>query len=118
MAGIRSLKGTPRSSITVVDHDLVEDYEKRDGKPPLDPRKQSLEREISKVEQRAEEYGGDDIHDPTPPPQDSPAASEHDVVDPDLVLWDGPDDPCNPQNWSRRYKWCLTVICSVMTLNV
>jgi hypothetical protein len=109
---------TPWSSITFVDHDIVEDNEKREGEPPLDRRKQSLEREISGDEQRAEEYGGSDFHDPIPSSQVSPAASLHDVVDFDLVLWDGPDDPCNPQNWSSKYKWFLTVVSSVMTVNV
>lgn len=29
-------------------------------------------------------------------------------TDPDLVLWDGPDDPENPMNWSRSKKWAST----------
>ncbi|KAI0270437.1 major facilitator superfamily domain-containing protein [Gloeopeniophorella convolvens] len=39
-------------------------------------------------------------------------------TDPNLVTWDGPDDPANPQNWSFWYKWWLTIVCTVMTLNV
>jgi hypothetical protein len=39
-------------------------------------------------------------------------------TDPNLVTWDGPDDPENPQNQSFWYKWRLTILCTVMTLNV
>ncbi|KAK0553396.1 hypothetical protein OC845_001216 [Tilletia horrida] len=34
------------------------------------------------------------------------------------VEWDGPDDPQNPQNFSLAYKWLLTAIVSLLTLNV
>lgn len=36
----------------------------------------------------------------------------------DMVTWDGPADPLNPQNWSVRYKWLITIVCSLMTINV
>ncbi|KAI2789497.1 Citrinin biosynthesis cluster MFS transporter mrr1 [Penicillium oxalicum] len=36
--------------------------------------------------------------------------------DPNLVEWDGPDDPGNPQNFSRRRKWLITVTMSTMTM--
>lgn len=39
-------------------------------------------------------------------------------TDPNLVTWDGPDDPANPQNWSFWYKSWLTGVCSLMTLAV
>jgi hypothetical protein len=34
-----------------------------------------------------------------------------------LVTWDGPDDPKNPQNWSKGYKWWITIICAIISLN-
>ncbi len=37
---------------------------------------------------------------------------------PRVVTWDGPNDPENPRNWSYGYKWFITCICSVLTLNV
>jgi hypothetical protein len=40
------------------------------------------------------------------------------AADPDLVTWAGPDDPTNPQNWSTSYKWFLTALCSIMTINM
>ena len=39
-------------------------------------------------------------------------------ADPNLVKWEGPNDPENPQNWSFWYKWWLTTVCTLMTLNV
>jgi DHA1 family multidrug resistance protein-like MFS transporter len=94
------------ASITVVDDD---------EKP-----QSALQREIIRDELRFEKYGGDDVEDPplktplgeTPPPSYAPNE------DPNLVTWDGPNDLENPQNWSRKYKWFITIICSVMTVNV
>lgn len=40
------------------------------------------------------------------------------TTDTNLVGWDGPDDPENPQNWSVKYKWIVTGICILMTVNV
>lgn len=36
--------------------------------------------------------------------------------DPHLVDWDGPDDPENPQNFSKLRKWIITVTMSSMTM--
>jgi hypothetical protein len=30
--------------------------------------------------------------------------------DPNLVTWDGPEDPANPKNWTNKHKWAATVI--------
>lgn len=37
-------------------------------------------------------------------------------VDTNLVEWDGPDDPENPQNMSRARKWIITMSLSTMTI--
>lgn len=37
---------------------------------------------------------------------------------PNEVDWDGPDDPENPQNWSQKRKWILTLLVSFLTVNV
>ncbi|GAA5892117.1 hypothetical protein JCM6882_005699 [Rhodosporidiobolus microsporus] len=80
---------------------------------------------------------------PTPPPasptamdlQKSPSRrSGMDVVDPEerareeaptdaiWVTWDGPDDPANPLNWSRRRKWAISsvgiIFCALVSLSV
>jgi hypothetical protein len=36
--------------------------------------------------------------------------------DPDIVDWDGPNDPENPLNWSRAKKWTTVSIISIITL--
>ncbi|KAK1087345.1 hypothetical protein LTR48_002675 [Friedmanniomyces endolithicus] len=38
--------------------------------------------------------------------------------DSDLVLWDGPADPGNPINWSRRKKWATTFALGFVTFCV
>ena len=39
-------------------------------------------------------------------------------VDSYVVSFDGPNDPINPINWSRRYKWCVIGLISFMNLVV
>ncbi len=62
--------------------------------------------------------------DPQDPPlKTKPSASPLPFLpkpntDPNLVTWDGADDLENPQNWSFWYKWWITIVCTVMTLNV
>ncbi|KAI9835397.1 MAG: hypothetical protein M1819_002315 [Sarea resinae] len=36
--------------------------------------------------------------------------------DPNLVTWDGPDDPANPKNWKLKKKWAATLTVSSFTL--
>ncbi|KAK6341422.1 hypothetical protein TWF696_008498 [Orbilia brochopaga] len=41
--------------------------------------------------------------------------SDRSPPDPNLVTWDGPDDPENPLNWSLKKKWLATVVISAFT---
>ncbi|KAF7925274.1 hypothetical protein BELL_0179g00090 [Botrytis elliptica] len=43
---------------------------------------------------------------------------EKEEHDPNLVTWDGPDDPDNPMNWGTKKKWFITVILGLMTFVV
>ena len=36
----------------------------------------------------------------------------------EIVTWDGPDDPENPKNWSYAYKWWVTAIVCILSLDV
>lgn len=36
----------------------------------------------------------------------------------EIVTWDGPDDPENPKNWSYAYKWWVTIIVCILSLDV
>ena len=40
------------------------------------------------------------------------------VQDANLVDWDGPDDPKNPQNWSWQRKLLTTVVLALCTFSV
>ena len=46
------------------------------------------------------------------------AAPETPVPDPNLVTWDGPDDPENPKTWPARRRWVITIANSLITLCV
>ena len=37
------------------------------------------------------------------------------LKDPNLVDWDGPDDPTKAVNWSRKEKWSTIACLSAMT---
>lgn len=39
-------------------------------------------------------------------------------VDPNMVTWDGPDDPQNPQNWPDGKKWVVTIVSVNLALSV
>ncbi|KAL8665668.1 MAG: hypothetical protein Q9168_007651 [Polycauliona sp. 1 TL-2023] len=41
--------------------------------------------------------------------------SSKSVKDPNLVTWDGPDDPQNPKNWSKKQRWAATIVVSSFT---
>lgn len=36
--------------------------------------------------------------------------------DPNIVSWDGPDDPTNPMNWTMRKKWSNIAVLSILTI--
>lgn len=47
----------------------------------------------------------------------APAAGEAALTpDPNIVDWDGPDDPANPRNWSKAYKLTNVVVVSLSVL--
>lgn len=49
------------------------------------------------------------LSDDAPTPAQEP-------VDPNVVDWDGPDDPANPQNWASSRKWGLIAVLAAVTL--
>ncbi|SJX62955.1 probable mfs-multidrug-resistance transporter [Sporisorium reilianum f. sp. reilianum] len=66
---------------------------------------------------KPEQRSNDDDND-TDSDQASPRGNPDESTDPNQVEWDGPDDPENPQNWSQKRKWAITVLCSFLTVNV
>ncbi|OAA64230.1 major facilitator superfamily transporter multidrug resistance [Niveomyces insectorum RCEF 264] len=47
---------------------------------------------------------------------DANADADAEERDPNLVKWDGPDDPENPKNWIFSRKWAAVFIVSLFTL--
>jgi multidrug resistance protein len=43
-------------------------------------------------------------------------AEEDQARDPNIINWDGPDDPKNPQNWPAAKKWRIVFATSLITL--
>lgn len=57
-------------------------------------------------------------------PQDSDEARLDSELPSDLILddafcvqWDGPNDPENPMNWSKAFRWWITAIASMLVFN-
>ncbi|KIN05524.1 hypothetical protein OIDMADRAFT_38051 [Oidiodendron maius Zn] len=50
--------------------------------------------------------------------KDLEKATDAPAKDPNLIEWDGPDDPDNPMNWGRTKKWIVTVMLGLMTFCV
>ena len=89
---------------------------RNDGSPEM-----RIEKIISRGEEYFERYGGDDIHEP--PAKEflvgGPSLVQSETsVDTNMVSWDSPNDQSNPQNWSIKYKWFVTVVCTIITINV
>jgi hypothetical protein len=47
---------------------------------------------------------------------DVPANPGTETRDPNIVDWDGPDDPDNPQNWPDSKKWRIIGVLAAVTL--
>ena len=114
-----TMANSTRSSFTYLERAVSPQSEKTKASSTPAP-ENTLKELTSRGEEEIERYGGDDPRDP---PLKSPGAVSVAVPalpteDPNRVTWDGPDDPTNPQNWSRGYKWFLTLVCIIMTVNV
>ena len=110
MATTPAVTATPRSSITALN-------EQAGPSTSTPTRRPSLEEEIADDERRMEKYGGNDINEPEPKTP-HPLAFLAPPQDPNMIAWDGPEDQGNPQNWSDRRKWMVTIVCVIMSVNV
>lgn len=43
------------------------------------------------------------------------AAAQEEAQDPNVVDWDGPDDPENPMNWPAKKKWTIIAALGAIT---
>jgi len=107
---------SPRSSITFVPSRPVSSHPANNESNNPEQVTPPAYEEAEWIEHEIEQYGGDEPQDP--PVKFPTKSSSHPAKDPNLVAWDGPNDPENPQNWSVRYKWFMTIVVIVMTVNV
>ncbi|KAI3336644.1 fluconazole resistance protein 1 [Xylariaceae sp. AK1471] len=45
-----------------------------------------------------------------------PDYSDNNMEDPNVVDWDGPNDPSNPLNWPARMRWIHIIVASLLAL--
>ncbi|KAH8898268.1 MFS general substrate transporter [Thozetella sp. PMI_491] len=87
---------------------------------PRDPATVDLEK--GEAADKASTAPTTDLEDATVIPEAPAEAAEGEKpaepedADPNMVDWDGPDDPQNPKNWPENKKWLQIVLLSVMTI--
>ncbi|KAF2136055.1 uncharacterized protein K452DRAFT_303075 [Aplosporella prunicola CBS 121167] len=72
----------------------------------------SGEHAASTTDARDENPADRDLEAARAPPPDN---AEKEPTDPDLVIWDGPQDAANPKNWTTKKKWATTILVSTFT---
>ncbi|KAI2640368.1 MFS general substrate transporter [Hypomontagnella submonticulosa] len=86
------------------------------------PRRQPsrvLSRTVSEVRDGIETRRDLDLEEGQAPEEEKAAIATTvtpDPSDPNLVTWEGPEDPENPKNWAFSKKWAAVFIVSVFTL--
>ena len=109
---------TPSSGRTSYDSEVTKhELEVRNDASP----QMHIAQITSRGEEHFERYGGDDIHEPVPKEflvGGTKLEQSETTIDANMVTWDSPNDPSNPQNWSVKYKSFVTVVCIVITINV
>ncbi len=79
-----------------------------EGEPPSNSSDDDLgEKDLEK---------GDEVADNRKPEESKKKKQE--AKDPNLIEWNGPDDPENPQNWPNGKKWRVTMALALMTFCV
>ncbi|CCO32469.1 putative MFS-type transporter C409,08 [Rhizoctonia solani AG-1 IB] len=58
-----------------------------------------------------------DVDQVIAPGEESAKQITDEKADSFLVQWDGPNDPANPKNWSRPFRWYITALGGVAVLN-
>lgn len=85
----------------------------RSGTDAAEQRQEEVETDDEPV---AEVRGGiPDRRDPELGLKKKRSRSRSKPRDPNLVEWDGPDDPANPKNWSHSRRWAATFVVSSFT---
>ncbi|KAF2432079.1 MFS general substrate transporter [Tothia fuscella] len=97
--------GTSTSSDELVEKNGDVDLEKQETEELREP---EMEWDDGVVAER-------DFGEKPGPPLSRSETQKAKEKDPNLVMWDGPDDPTNPKNWSMGRKWAATFVVSSFT---
>ncbi|KAJ9165188.1 MFS general substrate transporter [Coniochaeta hoffmannii] len=86
----------------------------------ITPRDSTLDFDVEKGEKKPPSLDGATIT-PDPGAQtdlevETGKSEAVDETDPNVVSWDGPDDPQNPKNWTDKKKWTNVAILSILTV--
>jgi hypothetical protein len=124
---VRSVRSIPRESIVDL-HLIVSDLDYYAG--AVHDYQEEEEQWAQEEEEWLEENGGEW---PLPENSDGQTFGQIQIVrnatlkrgvstkskkgekDVNLVTWDGPDDPDNPKNWTKKKKWLATITVSLFT---
>ncbi|KAK3711246.1 hypothetical protein LTR37_009840 [Vermiconidia calcicola] len=110
------------------DDQQVDDLETRTSLSPEKPEDGKMGEGLEEVESQDQEPTGDDNKDdragrnadlekaPSLRRQQTGKSSRSQrQKDPNMVSWNGPDDPENPKNWTLKRKWIATFVVSSFT---
>ncbi|RMJ24548.1 MFS multidrug transporter [Aspergillus sp. HF37] len=81
-----------------------------EGKYSVTDKRSSHENESADAVKDVEQDAGNDME------KGAPARDKDDALDPNIIGWDGPDDPVNPRNWSKGYKLTNVILVSFALL--
>ena len=73
---------------------------------------------LSRGKDESEPHDGADVRHEHPLGIQGASLLSVQTIDPNMATWDTPDDPTNPQNWTIEYKWLVTIVCLIMSVNV
>ncbi|KAK2028000.1 major facilitator superfamily transporter [Colletotrichum zoysiae] len=105
--------GSSRLSTSSEDSDSSSEHSGRIPQSAKSTRSRSLSRTISEVRDGIENRRDLEIG---PQPESEKTTTSKTARDPNLVAWDGPNDPGNPKRWSMRRKWAAVFCVSCFTL--
>ncbi|OHX00385.1 major facilitator superfamily transporter [Colletotrichum incanum] len=105
--------GSSRHSTSSEDSDSSSGHSERVLQSTRSTRSRSLSRTISEVRDGIENRRDLELG---PPLDLEKTPTTRTPRDPNLVTWDGPDDPGNPKQWSMKRKWAAVFCISCFTL--
>jgi hypothetical protein len=118
------------SSVTMLPHTVPEvsqlsDIPRRGSSKRSPPHRAGSNDDALNIS-RTEKYNAEDTqetpsklqHDDSIPPKPRVSDQGDNYPDPNMIDWDGPDDPENPKNFSVGRKWLATILCIFMVLCV